>query len=404
MPTALHTYVHTRRMNGIDVKTTVDLLRRYAFLERSAIPALAGWFLRAPAYETKLALGHLLWSHADRTDAIRRRLKELRGGHSEANIEPALARVGEELVHAPDVDSFVAGMRWLLEELAAAARDHLDLADRSANAGEVRLLRRLLPDLEDQLTALRAVGSKESPNARVWTKHLAALLAAAGGVSGLEPRVPHDGALPFASRFERVREMAFDERIAPSSLESYQSRMELPFEERRIAEMQIFFNEFYAAALVATILFDAWHADAPWEFFHDLSHHFWDEVRHAEFGVLRLKELGVEPSAVNLSLFDQSQDLPFLHRLCYLTLGLEVFYMPRKKPRVKRYEDAGDHRTQLFADVDWSDEGNHVQYGRRWVEHFLKDDARGVEDLQREIAAHLKEKQVHLPAGQLSPF
>ena len=50
-----------------------------------------------------------------------------------------------------------------------------------------------------------------------------------------------------------------------------------------------------------------------------------------------------------------------------------------KRPRVRRYEEVSDARTQLFADIHWSDEGNHVQYGKRWVNHFLKDDAQSIE-------------------------
>ncbi|MCW8132303.1 MAG: DUF455 family protein [Planctomycetota bacterium] len=403
MTATLQHFVQARRMDGIDIKTSVDLLRRYAFLERACIRALAGWFLVEPAYERKIVVGYHLWSHAERVDALRRRVKELRGGHGEANTEPALARLGEELVHAPDPESFLAGMRWLLGEIAEAYGAHLAAGDSSANAGEVRLIRRLLPDVGAQLDWHRARPAVENPAAKAWTARLAQFLAAAGGVTGLEPRAEAP-ASSAALRFERPRTLHFDERIKPGAFENYDARMDRPFEDRRIAEMEIFFNEFYAAALLASILFDAWNAHAPWEFFFDLSHHFWDEVRHAEFGVRRLKELGVEPKTVNLVLFEQSQGLPFLHRLCYLTLGLEVYYMPRKKPRVKRYEEAGDHRTQLFADVDWSDEGNHVQYGRKWVEFFLEDDARSVQDLQKEISDQLKEVAKTMPAGQLSPW
>jgi len=196
----------------------------------------------------------------------------------------------------------------------------------------------------------------------------------------------------------------FDERIQCGTFEPYEQRLEHDFQQRRVAEMEIFFNEFYAAALLASILDDARDAQAPWAFFHDMAHHFWDEVRHAEFGRVRLTELGHAPSRVDLRLFEHAQRMPFLHRLCYLTLGLEVFFMPRKRPRVKRYEQAGDPRTQLFADVDWSDEGNHVQYGKRWVHHFLQDDARTVEELQQEIDAHLRALKQDLPAGQLAPY
>ena len=230
-----------------------------------------------------------------------------------------------------------------------------------------------------------------------------ALLHAAGGVDGEQPL--GDAAagvlLPAATRPDTV---VFDERIASGDFENYDDRMDLPFEERRLAECRIYFNEFYAAGLLATILLDAWDTDAPWRFRMDMCHHFFDEVRHAEFGMIRLKELGTEPDRVNLKLMEHAAKMPFLHRLCYLTLGLEVFFMPRKRPRVKRYEQAGDTRTQLFADVDWSDEGNHVRYGKTWVNHFLENDARSVEELQEEVREHMDRLDLGLKQGQLAPY
>jgi hypothetical protein len=408
MHAALRSYVEQRSQHGVEVRVTVDLLRRYAFLERSAIRALAGWFLVLPAYETKIAVGYRLWAHAERVDAIRRRLHELRGGHRDANIEPALQLIGDDLLHAPDEKSFLAGVQWLLRQLAGAYRAHLHVADSAANAMEVRLLQRLVADVEQDLTWADATVQTFTPEQQAaagrWADHLDQLLAAAGGVSGLESRVEHAHARLAGTRFERPTSIVFDTRISNGELPSQEQKLAQSFEELRISEFQVYFNEFYAAALLATIIYDAWQAQAPWEFLFDMCHHFWDEVRHAEFGLRRLRELGIEPSIVDQTPFEQSQGMPFLHRLCYLTLGLEVFFMPRKQPRVRRYEAAADFRSQLFADVDWSDEQNHVRYGKRWVDYFLEDDARTIEDLQAEIAAYLKTYQATLPAGQLVPW
>jgi len=56
--------------------------------------------------------------------------------------------------------------------------------------------------------------------------------------------------------------------------------------------------------------------------------------------------------------------------------------MARKRPRVIQYEEHGDARSKLFADIDWSDEINHVRYGKKWIDYFLKDDCREPEDLK----------------------
>jgi hypothetical protein len=408
MQGALQAYITSRGQGGVDVRTTVELLRRYAFLERSCIRALAGWFLVVPPYEAKIALGHQLWAHAERVDALRRRLHELRGGHRDASIEPMLQKVGEELLHAPDHACFLAGLRWVLAQLAAAYHTHVAVADVAANAMEIRLLQRLVTDVERAMASTErlysATDPEQHPLTEPWTNYLASLLVVSGGISGLEPRLAQPVPRPATAHFERPRSITFDERIQHADLPTPEQKAAQSFDELRVSEFQIFFNEFYAAALLATIIYDAWHARAPWEFFFDMCHHFWDEVRHAEFGLRRLHELGIEPTTVNQEPFEQAQNMPFLQRLCYLALGLEVFFMPRKQPRVRRYEAAGDFRSQLFADVDWSDEQNHVRYGKRWVDYFLEDDARTIADLQEEISAHLKLYQEGLPAGQLVPW
>lgn len=383
------------------MQTTVQLLRRYEFLERCALRALAGWFLLVPAFEDKIHLGYQLWAHAERVNTIRARLQEMRGGHSEANTEPALQQFGRALLDAPNAHAFLAGYRWLLDQLESAYRTHRAMCDGAANAAEIRLLDQLADDVTRALVGDHAIAVEPGP-INEWVHALHGLLRAAGGASGMDTR----RAAPTAPtvRFDRPATLHFDDRIERGTFAGYVARLELDFPSRRVAELEIFFNEFYAAALLAGVLFDAWDSGLPWAFFHDLSHHFWDEVRHAEFGMMRLRELDLEPRRVDLRLLEHAQAMPVLHRICYLTLGLEVFFMPRKRPRVARYRDAGDPRTQLLADVDWSDEGNHVKYGKRWVDYLLTDDARSVQEVQDEIAEHMRAVLGDLPAGQLAPY
>lgn len=385
---------------GIAVNRVVHLLRRWHYLESACLRAGVMGFLRTPAYEVKIREAYAVWSHAERVNDLGLRLAEMRGGHHGANLDPALRSVSDALCGDVDERAFFAGWQAVVGQLVASYRTFVEGADPSANAQDLRVVRRCLADAERDLAWLdeqvEQVGLPESPPAAVR------LLQAAGGVEGDTP-APADGAAPVPPAV-RPSTVVFDDRIASGDFENYDARMDLPFEERRLAECRIYFNEFYAAGLLATILLDAWDAETPWAFRFDMCHHFFDEVRHAQFGMIRLKELGVEPDRVNLKLMEHAAKMPFLHRLCYLTLGLEVYFMPRKRPRVKRYEEAGDARTQLFADVDWSDEGNHVRYGKTWVKHFLEDDARSIEELQDEIQQHMAKLDLGLPEGQLAPY
>ncbi len=378
---------------GLDIHTTAELLRRYAHVERGLMRMLAGWFLAAPAYETKYAFGYHLWDHAEHVDWIRQRLGELRGGLVRANAAPALAHAVEETVNASDTACFIGAAYLEMESaLLDGYRQHLAAADPAANAAEIRLLQRMIPDAERHVAWARQQSVPEELPHRQLIRDL---LAAAGGVSGWAVRAPSLAHAP--SRFMRPARILFDERIQPGELTTYESREESDLRTSTIEDFKVFFNEWYAAALLASVLYDADPAELPWEFFRDFARQFWDEVRHSEFGAVRLKELGETPAVCNQTLFEQTQDLPVLHRVCYLTLGLEKYFMPRKAPRVKKFSEAGDHRSQLFADQDWSDEITHVRNGTKWVNYLLENDLRTEQDVLDEVCRHIEQPGVSAP-------
>jgi len=410
MQTALQAYVESKGHGGIEIARTADLFRRYAFIEQSCVRALAGWFLKHPDWECKIRLGYLLFSHAEHVYEHKGRLEELRGGHRHATLAPELQRLGEELIHAPDGRSFLAGLRTLALALREQYARHVGVADPAANAMEIRILNRTLPDLQDEIDELagwlRQDGNREPDGDRTseWSRYVEGLIQAAGGISGLEKAADPALSRPDTALFEWPAPIQFDDRLRHADLGTYESKVSLPLRERAIGEYEVYFNEFYAAALLASVMMDSWQIHAPRQYFMDIAHHFWDEVRHAEFGAIRLRELGIEPNKINMVLFEQSRKMPLIHRICYLALGLEVFFMPRKSERSRYYEQQGDMRSQLFADVDWSEEINHVNYGKRWIKHFLEEDARSVDDIQEEIAAYLDEFQKQLPKGKKAPW
>jgi uncharacterized ferritin-like protein (DUF455 family)/bacterioferritin (cytochrome b1) len=398
----LRQYAATSGYRGLDIATSANLLRRYATIERGLMRMLAGWFIAAPAYEMKYAFGHHLWDHAEHHDWIRARLTEMRGGLVRASAEPALAHCLEETAHATSAHSFVAAAYLELEAaLLDCYRNHLAAADPTANAAEIRLLGRMIPDLERHLAwAQQQITDVADPHRRLIHK----LLQAAGGISGLEQRSSFEGktAPTSPSRFVRPGTIVLDSRIQRGEFRSYEQREAANAHESTVEDFKVFFNELYAAALLASVLYDADPAEVPWEFFKDLAKQFWDEVRHSEFGAVRLRELGVEPDLCNPVLFERTQDMSILHRVCYLTLGLETYFMPRKAPRVKKFLEGGDPRSQLFADQDWSDEITHVRNGTKWTEHLLENDLRTKDDVLAEVRKHIEsvsgEKQEKIAA------
>ncbi|MEX1275771.1 MAG: hypothetical protein WEB62_05565 [Bacteroidota bacterium] len=387
-----------RSYRGLSVTESAALLRRYIFIEQECVRICAAWLLEAPMYEDKYILGYHLWDHAEHVQWMRERLLELRGGHAEADIAPTLKFALDEVLHARDVTELVAGLYGGVKQpLLQAYRDHLSVADTAANAGEIRILQRMIPDLENHLRWGEDI-IKRCPTghdgAVPWQRYIGDLLLRAGGIHGTL-QVPPLPALerPHARMHRRSTELKFDSRIARKPLAKYEERESMPHEQSVKEQFAVFFNELWAVGLLASVIVDSWDAGCPWEFQYDMAHHCWDELRHSQFGAIRLKELGEEPSRVDTFFFDQSQNWPFLHRLVYLTRDLEVFFMKRKSPRVLKYQQEGDGRSMIFADADWSDEINHVRYGTKWSEYFLKDDARTVEDIKEEIRVFIARQQ-----------
>lgn len=391
---------------GLGVFELTDRLRRLAYIEEQSIKQLSGWFLRVRAYEHRHTIGYHVWHHAEHTSWIRERLGFLRGGKSSVSLEPSLIRFVDLVMNAPDEYAFIRGSYGVLKSsLLDLYKDTLESADGSANAYDVRMLKRIIPEIEEQLEWADSIATLD-PNperSAEWENSLRGALDEIGGLTVSTNPPSFNPQLEHYTQFQVPEMLIFDERISNEPLTPHDEKIQLPYEDARVEQFKIFFNEIYAAGMLAAVLYDAFSHDMSSDFIYDFSRHFWDECRHSEFGAVRLKELGLEPDRCNQQLFINSLAMPLLHRICYLTLVLEPHYMPRKKPRFKEYEAAGDSRSQLFADHDWSDEINHVRLGKEWLDRLLDGDARSVDQLKEETRALLSQiTSEESPA--LSPF
>lgn len=391
--------------HGLSVYPLVDALRRAAYVERLSVKHLCGWFLAARPYEMKHRLGHHAWNHAEHTQWLQERLGYLRGGLGGPNLDPALIRFVALTQDAPSEYAYVAGSYLVLKRaLLGHYEAMLAECDPTANAFDLRLLGRIVPEIREQI-AWGELVLDDDPDPEVtgaWAAYLQEALEQIGGLSsaGGRPAFPEH---PLRTPFELPDRILFDDRISDRPLTPHDEKSKLPYEDAVREQFRVFFNEIYAASMLAAILCESFEHSLPWAFIFDFTRHFWDEVRHSEFGAVRLKELGHEPDRCDQTLFLNSLSMPLLHRVCYLTLVLEPYYMPRKKPRFQEYGQAGDERSRLFADHDWSDEINHVRLGKEWLDRLLEDDARDLAQIKEETRQML-ERTTGAPASDLSPF
>lgn len=350
--------------------------RRALFMEREILRQITGWFTVVPQWEIKHRMGYHAFAHAEHAQWLYERLENLRGGNPEASIESDFINDVKKNIDATNAEAFLAGIyQNLLPKLLAEYQETLAGADAAANAFDIRLIRRIIPEIQEQIRWAEALLEEPEPTA----------------------------AGPENDRFRLPDSIIFDERIGELPIMPHEEKMQLPYEKRIVEQFRVFFNEIYAASILSTVVHEAIDMQAPWPMVYWFSRHFWDEVRHSEFGARRLLELDAAPDRCDQTLFRNARKMPFLHRVCYLTLVLEKHYMPRKKPRFDEYGSAGDLRSQLFADHDWSDEMNHVRNGKGWLEVLLEDDARDVDDIKDETM-ELLEQYAGSPVVSVSPF
>ncbi len=381
---------YTTTANGWSVFELAQRHRNAQFMEREILRQLTGWFTVIPEWETKHRMGYHAFSHAEHAQWLYERLDNLRGGNPEASLAPDFMAAVKRNIDAPTEKAFLAGLYLgILPRLLAEYKKTAEGADAAANAFDLRLIRRMIPELEEQIHWAKVLLEDDiDEEARSWMEE----------ISTFAPDVRE-----VVQRFRLPDSVLFDDRIGELGIMPHEEKIKLPYEQRITEQFRVFFNEIYAASILSTVVYESISMQANWPMTYWFSRHFWDEVRHSEFGARRLLELGSAPDRCDQTLFRNARIMPFIHRVCYLTLVLEKHYMPRKKPRFEEYGDAGDMRSQLFADHDWSDEMNHVRNGKDWLEALLESDARGVDDVKNETMAMLEEL-TGAPVASVSPF
>src|SRR5581483_8969197 len=166
-----------------------QLLNRYRFVEYEMLRILAGWLPATSQMELKLAIGRLLWEDAQHVQHLYQRLREIQTPAFRDPGDAALLRMMAEAIHAPSERDLLAGLcRVIKPALAAAYRWHMGQTFANPDAPTLYAFKHILLD-EDEHVSWAAQALAEHP-AGAWEQYIAALLAAAGGITGREARGP----------------------------------------------------------------------------------------------------------------------------------------------------------------------------------------------------------------------
>ncbi len=366
---------------GIGVDRTVARLKRYNVLLRGLHESACAHLARTPEWEVKCALGLHLWLDAEHCTLLRDRIAEMRepplglDAIDDARLAAALA----ELIRANDTPELLAGVYRTARGLLIAALDeHIAALNPLFDQPTHRMLRLIASEQREMLAWGEAALAAVSAETPAFAAHVAAYLAAAGGISGEDP-VDADASLPRPrsdgsdyvmdaepqrdSRFENT--MRYDAGIDETYSDPAKSDDERTWAlaAKRLREMDV-------PEWMGPILFKT--RGKPWDYYRELARQLWDETRHAMMGETAFVRLGVPfyefPITITAAVSLNREFTPLEAHTILWTI--EQGLMPRetgKRWEMEIAEGYGDPFFIALQDHDWADEVLHAQIGRRWL-------------------------------------
>jgi hypothetical protein len=374
-------------VGAYSVERNAVVLQRYRYLHEAMLRAAAGQLPNREDWNLRIGMCKHLYEDAEAAEQLHRRIPELRTSSAVLAKEPdsRLTLLMEELVHAKtDLEWAGAVYEVVKPAMLEAFREHASKTQQIVDQPTIRILRQAILDLEDQvswgnelLAELRAAATCSEDGAEFSDK-IRSFLAAAGGVSGEQPRT---AVLPRRWRshepYAIPKKSKRDPRtMGPTTLR--RTGVEIPpadpVQRELVMKMRVRQEEMTACDLIAGVLYT--QHNMPWAFYRDLARHIWDEARHAMFGQAALEADGYEwmSRPQYTSDYDINAEKIPAAQYAWLSIGIEEGAMVSlgKKKEYEWCRDEAKHSLMAqFQDYDWADEVVHANLGRKWAPDLM---------------------------------
>ncbi|WJH33404.1 DUF455 family protein [Paenibacillus sp. CC-CFT747] len=108
----------------------------------------------------------------------------------------------------------------------------------------------------------------------------------------------------------------------------------------------------------------------PADFYMDVARHTWDEIRHSQMGVRRLKQWGyrTEDFAWHPPTIPTPETMQQVFPEFYssLTMVMEPCSFIKKRKSITAFMEHGDPLSSIQSEYDIADERLHVGFGQKW--------------------------------------
>jgi hypothetical protein len=390
---------------GLSVQSAVDRLLRLAYIERRLMFLAAAHLGPVPERDLKLLLGRLQYYAGERCQGLQARLRQMRTPKNRIEGVPdeRLEILMDEALPCAGSQEIAETIWWLHCKLQDAYQDYLGMTNPLADASTCDAIEAVLPKLSSSIDWLDDYLNHLGANTQSRTawRRLEKFLRSAGGLDGAgaksEVKVERELSMrPFRVQRKAGRDATF-ERVW-----DYVKPLTEDVADYLVYMLGIRLSEINVAEGLAVVLCET--PGMPWEFYHDLSRHLWDEVRHSMMGEAAIEATFGDLRAIPMRDYESvyCMEAPALEQ--YATLGLEIEGSQMKYPVGKRGEwefcrDAAGHALMTtFQDYDWADEVLHVNIAKRQLAQWSQGAGKELSAIAEEGKANrTKVKQRYAP-------
>lgn len=361
----------------------VRRLRSFLWHEFELSRAAAGWVTATATYEAKLKLGRWTYVHIRHVEALHRRIGELPGGLGEEKTPAPIRETYERMASAPSFPAFLSGYLLFYSRLLDGYDRYAAQADPVLDAPTLDQLRIVLLDRGELVGWLREqlrfvpLDEAADRSAREWTAYCArlweALDHAAPGAEPAFPAVPDvepAGPIPAVPVMDETR---FPPMESQGGAQAYSDDGMSPLFHSVRQMVYINATEISPAETMTYLYYSV--QQMPLAFYFDFARHMWDEFRHSEMGMRRLRQYGYDTADfkwLRTSTLSEDNEARYADMYAWLTMVAEACSFTKKRKAVEALWKFGDALSATQSEFDIVDERLHVDFGTRWGPELYK--------------------------------
>lgn len=366
-------------------------LRHLLWQELAVSKLIGGWIPAVPSYDWKVQLGRLCYVHNRHVKWLYERIEELPESIRDTDWMPDTTREAiERIFGAVDEQAFMVSYDFILRQLYRQYDELMAQLDPILNAPTIDQIRMIYIEREsiqawvrEQTRFAHADDGRSSELLAEWERYIEAVwevFAASGGdrqaaeaVGGettwpVHPVKEAAGPLPETSKLESK----FPRYTNKKPQQSYSDASMSVLHDSVKQMIYIYATEIFAGETLSAIYYDIDRMPLP--FYFDLARHMWDEFRHSQMGMRRLRQWGYTEDQFQWLGGPGKQDVREHYTELYsnLTMLGEACGFKKKRKSAQAFWRFGDALSAITCEFDLVDERRHIEFATKWGPELFK--------------------------------